>query len=229
MIELQNVSKRYITQSALTNISLTLPKGKIIGIIGENGSGKSTTLKLIAGLIQPTSGTILVDGIPVTRRISQYVAYLSELDQLYDFYTVQEIVKYYASQYPDFDQNKAQDMIQFFKLDPTKKVAHLSKGNRGRVKLVLTLSRNVPYILMDEPLSGLDPLVRDSVIRSLISFINFEEQTVIITTHEIAEIEPLLDYVIMISNGQVLASTEVEQIREQKQQSLLEWMKQLSS
>ena len=132
-----------------------LEPGKIIGLVGANGSGKSTTLKLIAGLIQPTKGVVTVNGEKADRRIAKYVSYLSELDEYYGFFTVEETIDFYASQFVDFNKQKAQEIREFMKLDPKSKVKHLSKGNRGRLKIVLTLAREVPVILMDEPLSGL--------------------------------------------------------------------------
>lgn len=166
MIEFNHVTKKYRSQAALNDFSLSLPAGKIIGLVGENGSGKSTALKLISGLISPTKGSVTVDGEVATRRISSKVSYLSELDAYYTFYTVAETVSYYASLYSDFNQSKAGEILDYMKLDPSKKVKDLSKGNRGRLKIAVTLAREVPVILMDEPLSGLDPMVRDSIVKA---------------------------------------------------------------
>ncbi|UOE92523.1 ABC transporter ATP-binding protein [Alkalihalobacillus sp. LMS39] len=224
MITISNVTKRYMTKTALSNINLHLSKGKIIGLIGENGSGKSTTLKLISGLVKPTSGTVVVNETNVDRKISSQVAYLSELDEYYSFYTVGQTIDFYSSQFTDFNTKKAEEILSFMKLDKQAKLKHLSKGNRGRLKIVLTLAREVPVILLDEPLSGLDPMVRDSIVKGLISYINLEEQTVIITTHEIKEVELLLDEVIAIKNGSVIGQCNVEQLRFQEHLSIVEWL-----
>ncbi|RYD06977.1 hypothetical protein N752_01410 [Desulforamulus aquiferis] len=133
--------------------------------------------------------------------IASEVSYLSELDVLYPFYTVKETIDFNAGLFADFDVAKAQEMLTFMQLDPDKKVKALSKGNRGRLKIILTLARKVPLILMDEPLSGLDPLVRDSIIKSLISYLDLEQQTVVMTTHEVTEVEPILDMVVAVQNG----------------------------
>lgn len=226
IIQFQNVTKKYPGQEALRNVSFTLPQGKIIGLVGPNGSGKSTILKLTAGLVHPSSGSVQVNGREANRRLASQVSYLSELDVLYPFYTVGETLQFSAGQFADFDWAKAQDMMNFLQLDPNKKVKSLSKGNRGRLKIILTLARRVPLVLMDEPLSGLDPIVRDSIIRSLISYLDLEQQTVVITTHEVAEIEPLLDTVVAIQNGLVQGMAEVEDIRSNAGKSLLEWMKE---
>ena len=226
IIEFTNVTKKYGRQLALDNVSLTLPQGKIIGLVGPNGSGKSTILKLIAGLAHPNSGSVKVNGKVAHRRIASEVAYLSELDVLYNFYTVAETIAFYAGQFADFDLAKAQEMLTFMQLEPNKKVKDLSKGNRGRLKILLSLARKAPLILMDEPLSGLDPLVRDSIIQSLISYLDLEQQSVIMTTHEVTEVEPILDTVVAVQYGQIRGIAEVDEIRSQLGQSLLDWMKQ---
>lgn len=225
MIQFEGVTKRYLGKVALDDVSMTLMPGKIIGIVGENGSGKSTTLKLAAGLSQPTKGTVTVDGAPVTRRMANKVAYLSELDTYYPFYTVTETIDYTASQFTDFDTKKAREILRFMQIPPGQNVKHLSKGNRGRLKIVLTLARKAPVLLLDEPLSGLDPMVRDAIVKSLISFIDIENQIVVLTTHEISEVEALLDEVIAINDGHILNRINVEDLRENEGVSILEWMK----
>ncbi|GAF66711.1 ABC transporter ATP-binding protein [Bacillus sp. TS-2] len=227
MITLTKVEKKYFNKIALADVNLTLTKGKIIGLVGENGSGKSTTLKLIAGLAYPTKGHIEVLGQKVTRQIASSVSYLSELDTYYSFYTIEQTIAFYASQFQDFNTEKAFQMCEFLNIDKSKKWKHLSKGNRGRVKIVLSLAREVPIILMDEPLSGLDPLVRDSIVKSLLTFVDLEKQLVIITSHEILELESILDEVIAIKNGAIIGHEQVEDLREIQQKNIVEWMKDL--
>lgn len=226
MIEFEHVSKHYFHHQALEDVTFTLPQGKIIGIVGENGSGKSTILKLMSGLVRPSKGSVKVLGESVDRRISSKVSYLSELDVYYPFYTVGETIDFVKSQFRDFNERKADAILQFMKLDRKAKVKHLSKGNRGRLKIALTLAREVPLILMDEPLSGLDPLVKETIVKGLISFVDLEKQTIIITTHEVLEIEPLLDQVLLIRQGRLVAMQDVEQIRMNHQMGIVDWMKQ---
>ncbi|MDF1510643.1 ABC transporter ATP-binding protein [Robertmurraya sp. DFI.2.37] len=227
MIKVEEVSKKYAGEAAVESISFSLEKGKIYGFIGPNGSGKSTTLKMIAGLVFPASGSITVNGKKVERKIAKDVAYLSELDFFYPSFTVKDMIAFSASQFPDFNMDRANELLAFMKLDPKKKLKQLSKGNRGRVKLVLTLARTAPVLLLDEPFSGLDPMVRESIVKGLLSYIDFNKQTVIIATHEIDEIEMLLDEVIAIQNGQIVAIENVEELRESKGLSVLEWMKKI--
>lgn len=224
VIALDNVTKKYMTKYALRDVNLELAKGKIIGLIGENGSGKSTTLKLIAGLIQPSKGSVIVDGEVVNRQVAKHVSYLSELDEYYSFYNVGQTIDFYATQFADFNKEKAEEIRVFMKLDREAKLKHLSKGNRGRLKIVLTLAREAPVILLDEPLSGLDPMVRDSIVKGLISFIDLENQVVLITTHEIKEIEAILDDVIAIKDGDIIGHHNVEQLRMEENMGIVEWM-----
>lgn len=225
MIELTNVSKIYGKRSAVKNMTLTLPVGKIIGIVGENGNGKSTLLKLMAGLLQPTSGSVTVNGETANRRISKMVSYLPEQDAYYAMFTVREAIAFQASQFPDFRIAKAEEIMTFMQLEPNMKIKDLSKGQRGRLKIVLSLARDVPYLLMDEPLSGLDPLVRLSIVKGMISYVDLSKQTLIMTTHEIHEIESILDSFIAIKDGSLLKIANVEELHESEGLGITEWMK----
>ncbi|MCM3713905.1 ABC transporter ATP-binding protein [Alkalihalobacillus oceani] len=227
MIIFKNVTKKFMTKTALDGIDLTLTRGKIIGLVGENGSGKSTTLKLIAGLTQPSSGQIMINGKKGSRTIAKEVSYLSELDEYYGFYNVGQTIDFHATQFPDFNLEKAEEIRTFMNLERDAKLKHLSKGNRGRLKIVLSLAREVPVVLMDEPLSGLDPMVRDSIVKGLISFIDLERQLLLITTHEIKEIEMLLDEVIAIKDGAIVGHHNVEKLRDERNQGIVEWMTDL--
>jgi len=225
---LNNVSKSYGKTTALKNINLSFEKGRIYGLLGPNGSGKSTMLKLMTGLVFPDEGTVMLNEEPVTRKSSEQVAFLTELDMFYDGFTVGETVDYVASQFADFNVEKASRLLRELNLDSKKKVNSLSKGNRGRLKLVMTLARDTAAILLDEPFSGLDPMVRDSIVNSLLKYIDFENQVLIIATHEITEIESLLDEAIAIHYGEITAKEAVETLREEQGLSVLQWFKQLS-
>lgn len=224
VIKFDRVSKRYRMRYALNDVSFELPRGQVIGLIGANGSGKSTTLKLMAGLIHPTDGQVHVFGKPATRRVGSHISYMSDADALYGFYTAAEMMDFYQTMFSDFNLAKAHEMLDFMNLEPNRLIRELSKGNLGRLKLVLALSRQAPLILMDEPLSGLDPLVRQQILKGLISFIDLEEQTVLMSTHEVAEVEPLLDTVVLMSEGQVVDIQGVDQIRTEHHSVLVDWM-----
>ncbi|WNF35166.1 ABC transporter ATP-binding protein [Bacillaceae bacterium IKA-2] len=227
IITFSNVSKKYGATKALNNVSFQITKGGIIGLVGANGSGKSTLLKLIAGLVKKTDGEIRVDGDVVTRLIGKKVAFLAEVDSLYDFFTVKETISFSASVFPDFDEQKALGIILALEVEPDKKVGELSKGNRARVKIAVALSRKVPLLIMDEPLSGLDPLVREDIIKMIAKYVEIEDQTLIISTHEVTEIEPLLEHVLLVKNGEIVLSANVEDLREKKGQSVLDAMREV--
>ncbi|WP_203361642.1 ABC transporter ATP-binding protein [Bacillus sp. REN10] len=225
MIEFHHVSKHYGRRKALDDITFTFDKGKVYGILGPNGSGKSTMMKMAAGLVFPTTGDVLINGRRVDRSIASEVAFLASEGMIYPTLKVRQMIDYFSSQYPDFSIEKSQELLAFLELDLDQKIAKLSKGQQGRLKLLLVLSRQAPVLLLDEPFIGLDPMVRDTIVKGLVSFIDFGKQTVIITTHEITEIEPILDEAIVIEEGTIKAQCHVESLREEQGISVLQWLK----
>ncbi|MGG2110710.1 ABC transporter ATP-binding protein [Lysinibacillus pakistanensis] len=225
MLQLSNVSFRYMKKTILQDLSYSLPIGQIIGLVGENGSGKSTLLKVLAGLLLPSSGEVLLNGNPVTRRSANQIAYLPDTDLFYDFYTGEQLFQYYASQFEDFSYDKACIVAEFLQVDKKMRLRQLSKGNRGRMKMAATLGREVPFYLMDEPFAGLDPIVREQLIKGLIQFTDMEHQTILLSTHELYEVEPILDQIILLQNGSIIAHEELERIRDLTNTDAVQWMK----
>jgi ABC-2 type transport system ATP-binding protein len=160
--------------------------------------------------------------------ICKQVAFLSDSNSLYPFYTVRETLEFGQSVFPSFDLTKAEKMVQTLRLDKNQRVKNLSKGNLARLKIIFALSRNVPLILMDEPLSGLDPIIREEILKILASYVEFGEQTLIISTHEVSEVEPLLDYVVFLNQGHLVLTAEVEELRAQRGKSVLEVLKEVA-
>lgn len=224
MIELNHIKKSYGSTKALQDVSLTLETGKIIGIAGENGSGKSTLLKSIAGVNKIDSGSILIDGVPVSRKDAERIAYLPDADLFYPYFTVGQLFSYYKSQYADFNEAKAKEVLDFLEVPLASKLKNLSKGMRSRAKMAVTLGRESCYYLMDEPFSGLDPMVRGDLVKGLIRFTDLERQTLILSTHEIREVEILLDELVLLKNGKVLAHRQLEEIRAETGMDIVEWM-----
>ncbi|MDH5506163.1 MAG: ABC transporter ATP-binding protein [Anaerolineae bacterium] len=221
----EGVAKRYTTNWGLYNVDLAVPRGKITGIIGANGSGKSTLLKLAAGLLRPTRGSVCVNGAPADRCMSKAVAYLSEADSLYPFFTVDESIQFHSQHFGDVDLHKSAEMLDYMRLNPASLVGELSRGNRERLKLVLTLSRNAALILMDEPLANLDPLLKETLIKGVISFVDMAQQTVVMATNQVADVELLLERVALLNTGRLLATGDVEDIRSEDGQNLVGWMR----
>jgi len=228
LIELKNVSKKYGFKEGLRNINLSLSKGGIIGLVGTNGSGKSTLLKLLAGFVQPSKGSVLISGQKANRRRGDIVAFQSDKEALYPFYTVEETLRFSDKVFPSFDLKKAYELISHFHLDLKQPVKNLSKGYLARLKMAVTLARKLPLTLMDEPLSGIDPIARGEMIQNIASHIDLEQQTLLLSTHEVDEIEHLLDHVILLHEGKVVYSENVELLRESRNVSVLEIMKEVA-
>ncbi|MEX3624351.1 ABC transporter ATP-binding protein [Viridibacillus arvi] len=227
MITVDKVSKKYGKKTVLSDVSFTIPKGKIIGLAGENGSGKSTLLKIIAGLLHPTSGRVQLDGRRSNRGSAEHIAYLPDLDLFYPYFTGEELFRYYDTQFVDFHYDKACIVAQFLNIPLDVKLKNMSKGSRGRVKMAATLGRDASYYLLDEPFSGFDPLVRENLIKGLIQFTDSETQTIFLSTHEIREVEPLLDSIIVLQKGKIVGQEEIENIREIYNQDTITWLKNL--
>lgn len=138
-----------------------------------------------------------------------------------------DLIKFYSTQFADFDMEKAYELLTFMSLEKDMKIKNLSKGSRGRLKLVLALARCADYLLLDEPFSGLDPMVRESIVKGLLTYIDFEKQTLLIATHEIDEVETLLDEVLVMQNGELIAHEQVEALREERGLSIIGWMKEI--
>lgn len=226
MLQLQNVTFSYVRKPVLQQLSLGIAKGQMIGLVGENGSGKSTLLQLITGILQPTEGQILLNGAPVTRRSASQIAFLPDTDLFYDFYTAEQLFRFYETQFADFSYDKANIIGEFLEIERGRKLRQLSKGQRGRVKMAATLGREVPLYVMDEPFAGLDPLVKESLLKGLIQFTDMETQTILLSTHELYEVEPILDEVLLLRDGHIAAQGQLEMIRDEHNQNAVEWMKE---
>ncbi|ENH97137.1 ABC transporter [Gracilibacillus halophilus YIM-C55.5] len=221
MIQISNVSKRYSIHQVLKQCNMTIEKGKIVGLIGENGCGKTTLLKVLAGILRPNHGRI--DGIHENDR-SRFISYSPDNSYFYPYFTIEALMDFYQDVYEDFDRDRAESLLHFFELEKKQKIRHLSKGQAGRVKILITIARRAPLLMLDEPLAGLDPMVKQKIIKSLIQFIDLEQQTLLMTTHELMEVEPLLDDVVVMKHGTIIEQSSVESIRENDMVSLQQWL-----
>ena len=204
--------KCYGKKKVMNNLSLSLESGRIVGILGPNGSGKSTLIKMMAGVLKPTSGQIIINGYPVGVNTKKIVSYLPERTYLNPSMKVKEAVDYFADFYEDFSKQKALDMLEKFGINEQDKIKSLSKGTREKVQIVLVMSREAKLYLLDEPMGGVDPAARDYILRTIISNYN-EDATVVITTHLISDIENVLDEVVFIKQGEVYLKESVDDIR----------------
>ena len=219
VLECKELTKKYITKSALKGINISVPKGAIVGLLGPNGSGKTTLLKLAAGLLKPTSGEISVCGLKPGAESKLIAAYQPDRVYLNDWMTVKDLVQMMADFYPNFNKAKAFDMLKSLKIEAGDKLKSLSKGTKEKVQLILTMSREVPLYMLDEPIGGVDPAARDYILNTIIS--NYSENaTVIISTHLISDIESVLNYVLFLKEGNIIRQGDVDDIREEKGMSI---------
>ena len=211
MLELQNVTKRYGKKTVLDNVSIQFKKGEITCLLGLNGVGKSTTMKAIMRLVPISKGKILVDGEPITQQNINKMAYIPDIP-IHDLgWTIPQNLSFAQVFYKNFNLEKADRMLKFFKVPTDKKLKELSKGNLARFNIIVGMCQDAPYLLLDEPFSGIDVFTRQSFINLLKSEFLEDGQTVIITTHEIDEIQDIADHIVLLEEGQVFASFSKEE------------------
>jgi ABC-2 type transport system ATP-binding protein len=227
MIELINVNKRFGKVNALNNFNLKIDEGKIIGLLAPNGSGKSTCLKIIAGLNQPDSGDVLIFGEKPKVEMKQQIAYLPEVDYLPNHMNVKDFKNFIVPFYTDFNLEKYQDLLNFLELKEDMVIGKISKGMRAKVKLLFTFSREAKIVLLDEPLSGIDVLTRDKIIETIVRDYKAGEQTILLSTHEIDETENIIEDVVFMNDGAVILTENVEDLKEKYNLSLVKIMKEV--
>ncbi len=219
LLQCVNLYKSYGKKQVLKNVNLTIPRGKIIGLLGKNGTGKSTLIKLINDLLTATSGEVLINGQKVGVESKKIVAYLPERTYLDKSMTVDKVIKYFAKFYQDFDSEKAYKLLADLGLDTTLKLSKMSKGMQEKVQLVLVMSRKAELYILDEPLGGVDPATRDYILDTILTNFN-EGASVIISTHLISDIERILDNVIFIDNGEIVLTAETDELRNRENGSI---------
>ena len=219
LVKCVGVNKSYGDKKVLKNVNLVIPRGKIIGLLGKNGTGKSTLIKLINDLLTPTSGEILVNGESIGINSKKIISYLPERTYLDKSMTVDMVIEYFEDFYDNFDSKKAKKLLKDLDLDTTQKLSNMSKGMQEKVQLVLVMSRKADLYILDEPLGGVDPATRDYILDTIL--INFNEgASVIISTHLIADIERILDEVIFIDKGKIILQSDCDELRKKENGSI---------
>ena len=219
LLEVKDLTKQYANVLALNHLNLSVESGKIIGVLGPNGSGKTTLIKLINGLLTPTAGSILIDGKAPGVETKKIVSYLPDNSFLQGWMTAEQIVNLFSDFYEDFRPALAFEMLDRLGVPKTMRLKNLSKGNKEKVCLILVMSRNALLYVLDEPIAAVDPATRDYVISTIINNYN-PSASVLISTHIIADIEPILDEAIFIDRGQIVLHKTVDEIREEKGMSV---------
>ena len=213
------LSKIYGAVRALDSIDLTLSPGKIVGLLGPNGSGKTTLIKLLNGLLQPTAGSVTIDGMAPGPGTKTLISYLPDRDYFADWMKISDMMDIFSDFYGDFDREKAMDMCRVLGLKPNARIKNLSKGTREKMQLMLVMSRRAKLYLLDEPIAGVDPAARDFILRTILTNYN-EEGTVLISTHLISDVEQVLDEAVFLQNGRVILHKSVDDIREEHHKSV---------
>ena len=214
IIECKNLTKYYKNLCALDHLNFSVPdRGGIIGLLGPNGSGKTTFIKLLTGLLAPSEGYAEIAGYPIGVETKSIVSYLSDAHSLNENFTVTQELDYFEEFFLDFDRAKAEQMIEQLGVNAKQKVKALSKGTKEKLSLILTLSRNARLFILDEPIAGVDPAARDYILQTIIS--NYHpDATVLITTHLIYDVEPILDdFIFMGQGGKILLGGNADEVR----------------
>lgn len=219
LIVCEGLTKRFGSLTALDNLHLTLPRGQFIGLLGPNGSGKTTLIKILNGLLQPTAGTVTIDGQKPGVHTHSVVSYLPDRPYLNDWMRVTDLLAFFADFYSDFDVVKANEMLGALGISPLERMKTLSKGTKEKVQLILVMSRKTQLYLLDEPIAGVDPAARDYILNTILSNYS-EDASVLLSTHLIADIERVLDEVVFLKNGVMTLHEKVDTIREEHGKSV---------
>lgn len=218
-IEINNLTKNFGDLTALDDVTVSLEQGQIVGLLGPNGSGKTTLIKILNGLLQPTSGSVTINGSAPGVETKKVVAYLPDRNALPDYMTASQLMDVYEDFFADFDRLKAEAMIDDLGINRKQTMKKMSKGTKEKLQLCLVMARQAEVYLLDEPIGGVDPATRDYILRTIISNYN-ENAVVLISTHLIADVESVLDDVVFIKEGRVVLHKAAEEIREEKGESV---------
>ena len=226
-LAVKGLTKRYPGVVALDGVGLEILPGEVHALVGENGAGKSTFIKCVAGAIRPDEGEIEICGEPISEKTNRFISYLPERTYLSMDQSSQEIIEFFSDFYEDFDPQRAENMLLDLKIDPKAKLKTLSKGMKEKVQLVMVMSRRAKLYLLDEPIAGVDPAARDYILSTIIR--NYDQDaTILITTHLIHDVENVLDeFCFMSYDGHIFMSGTVDEVRAEKQKSLDELFREV--
>jgi len=219
VLEIKNVHKKYLSHSVLEGVGFSIPRGKIVGLLGPNGCGKTTILKLISGLLQLDEGEIRINGICPGQQTKSMISYLPERSYLNDWMKISDILNLFSDFYADFERERAEQMLTDLKISKEEKLKTMSKGTKEKVQLILVMSRRASLYLLDEPIGGVDPATREYILHTILK--NFDENSsILITTHLIQDVETIFDQVLFLNQGKIVIDGEVDEIREKYGKSI---------
>lgn len=228
VLEIKNLTKKYYNKVALEDVNLSFEKGKIYGLMGPNGSGKTTLMKVIIGLHKQTSGEVFINENPLSFKTKAFVSYMPTENFLYESFKVKDVIKYYADMYSDFKSDTAMQILKDINVDTEFRIAKLSSGLVGKLKVALALSRDTLIYMLDEPLNGVDILARDAIIELIVKAYS-EDKIIIVSSHLVNELEKILDSVVFIKNGSVELFGDAEELRQEHGMSIENLYKEVYS
>lgn len=217
VIAVSELTRRFGSRTALDSVSLSVPRGAVYGLVGENGAGKTTLIKHILGLLRAERGSVRVFGHDPVRHpvaVLSRIGYLSEENDLPAWMRVEELIRYTRAFYPAWDDGYAETLRQTFALDPAAKIKTLSRGQKARAGLLIALAYRPELLVLDEPSSGLDPIVRRDILGAILRTLADAGRTVLFSSHLLEEVEQVADHVTMISEGRVVLSAPLQDIKE---------------
>lgn len=215
IVQCDQLTKRYGKKNALDHLDVAIPSGRIVGVLGPNGCGKSTFFRAITGLIKPDTGEIRVFGRAPGWQTNRDVAYLPDRARWYPRQTVLQAFEWGASFLPRFDMDAAKAFAAYMDVDLEMSMSGMSRGQEARVMLILCMARDVPLIILDEPFAGIDVISREAIISGMIDYLEEREVSILISTHDIQEVEGLFDYIVLMDRGKAIWSGEAEELRAQ--------------
>ena len=212
MLESRNITKTFGSKTAVDQVSLKLENGHIYGLLGPNGSGKTTWMKMAAGLIKPNSGEMFYGSEPVGIESRRHVAYMSTEPYFYAWMTIKDVGKYYADFFEDFSQERYSDLLSRMELKPEMKTKELSSGMMAKLKVAVTMARDAKVYMLDEPFNGIDLLARDEIRRTILETAS-DDNLILISSHLVEEMEAIVDHVIYIKEGKLVEMADIEEMR----------------
>lgn len=226
MLKCENLKKKYLMTTAVSDLNLEIHGGRIYALLGPNGSGKSTLMKMIVGITKPSSGTITLEGEPISYKTKADIAYMPTEAYFFSYMTCIDIGKYYEDFFEDFDYDKYMKLLAEMDLNPAQKAREMSSGMMAKLKIAVNLSRSAKVVLLDEPLNGIDIIAREKIINTIIANVS-DDSAVVISSHLVDELEKIVDYAIFIKNGTCVLADDAETIREKYGKSIVDMYKEI--
>lgn len=226
MLTCENLEKKYMTVTAVKDISLDIQPGKIYALLGPNGSGKTTFMKMVAGLIKPSKGTIMMEGKPIGVESKKCVAYMPTESYFYPYMKCNDVGEYYEDFFEDFSMDRFNALMEKMGLSHKDKVSKMSSGMMAKLKLAVTLARDARLVMLDEPLNGIDIIARENIIDSIINRAG-ENNAIMVSSHLVDELEKIIDYAIFVKNGEVVRKGDAEELRKTYGKSIVDMYKEI--